>query len=244
MSTFTQEVIMDGVLNRNRQHKTKAQLDSAAAGADAGLSSEDAAAAHFTAKTSIDGASAVQEWLATISAEDFTGNKADALLDIIRGLVDGNNDGEITDEEQTAYELTADAAWAYLNSLGASNDDLDLIFNADDDTDDVEEAAMRVYDLTVTAVPDGEDSAADDLNDFVFNDDAEQSQMDAAYRKKLVIRHGRKVKINKRISGHVKRTSAQRLALQKAQRRSNTASARVMRSKSFKIGARLGTHKA
>lgn len=245
MNGFAQD-LMNGLPPRKKA-ETKPnfygmQLDSAAKIAQEGLSADDAAVSHYVASTSISGAAAIQQW-ADAGDDTPEGGKANALLDLIRGLVDGNNDDELDEDEQGAFEDVADAAWAYAASKGATDDDLDLVFNAEEDSADVEAAAQRIIDLLEAELPEGADANMDDLTNFAFSDEAGESQFDAAYRKRMVIRHGRKVKINKRISGSVHRSSKQKLAIQKAQRKSNTATSRARRVKSLKLNKRMGLSK-
>ena len=217
----------------------KAQMDSAN-----GMDGDMAAIKAYGVITSANGASAVQEW-AGMSEDMADGEKADGLLNLIRGMVDMNGDGELSELEQEAYVVMADAAWAYLESKGATPEDLELIFNSENADQSVEDAAVRVLDLLAAEMPEGDDAMMEELSKFTFDDSALQSaMMDAAYKKVASIRYGRKVMVNKRVSGTVKRSAKQKLALQKAQRRSHNAQAQAMRVKSFKLGERLGLHKS
>ena len=63
--------------------------------------------------------------------------------------------------------------------------------------------------------------------------------LEATYRKQKVVRDGKVVKINKRISGKVRLSAAQKAGLRKARRKANTA-ARLHRKKSMRLRARRG----
>ena len=100
------------------------------------------------------------------------------------------------------------------------------------------DAAGRVFDYLVDNIGDDEDG--DEIDNFVFGKEAEESMFDAVYKKKIVVRDGKKVKLNKRISGTVKLTGAQKAALKKARMKAHNAGAKIKRLKSMKLRKRLG----
>jgi hypothetical protein len=57
---------------------------------------------------------------------------------------------------------------------------------------------------------------------------------------KMAIRAGKKVRIKKRISGHVRLSARQKVAVAKMQRRSHSGAAMARRMKSARIGRRMG----
>jgi hypothetical protein len=82
------------------------------------------------------------------------------------------------------------------------------------------------------------------VDSFVFDADSSEAVMDsvldAVYKKKIVIRQGKKMRINKRVSGHVRLSAGQKVAIRKAGMKSRSAGARVRRMKSMKIRNRAG----
>ncbi|MDF0506599.1 hypothetical protein POK33_38255 [Burkholderia cenocepacia] len=203
---------------------------------------EDTAAADYaSADLRLKAATICNEFAVTTSdelADDET--LADRLMMLVIGVVDIDMDGEISDDEQAVAEMLLESMWDYLSSKGVSDDDCDALLNNWDD-----DAAKRVQDLL--AAQQGDDDSAG-IDDFAFDDEAEQSLfdsagnlvLDAVYKKKVVIRAGRKVRINRRISGRVRLSAKQRVAVRKMLRKSHSASAMMRRLKSMRIRRRAG----
>lgn len=59
--------------------------------------------------------------------------------------------------------------------------------------------------------------------------------LDAVYKKKIVIRRGKKVRINKRVSGTVRLTAKQKVAVRKMLRKTHSAVAQMRRAKSMRV---------
>ena len=74
-------------------------------------------------------------------------------------------------------------------------------------------------------------------------DSSEQSVMDAVYKRRRVIRNGRKVIIRKRISGRVRLTAKQKMAVRKMHRKAHTGKANMRRKKSMRKRISLGMNK-
>jgi hypothetical protein len=194
-----------------------------------------AGSSYANADMRVKAASIVQEFAATSSdslAEDET--LADRLLALVVGTIDADKDGELSDEDAQGASILLDAMWSYLSSKGVSDEDCEaLLDNWDAD------AAARVRDL----LADGGEASDEDIDSFAFDDDAESAVFDdtgeviydAAYKKKTVIRHGKKVRINKRISGHVRLSAKQKIAVRKMVRKSHSAVATIRRMKSLRI---------
>ncbi len=185
-------------------------------------------------------AAAVTEWAETTPADLDDGETlADRLTAFMVGVADENQDGEITDDEATVIDIALNAAYDFLVGKGASEDDVSALLN-DGDND----AAGRVQELVKGKLSDGEEGTMSDIDNFTFDTESQQSVMDsvldAVYKKRMVIRGGKKVRINKRISGHVRLSAAQKVAIRKAGLKSRSASARMHRMKSVKIRARMG----
>ncbi|WP_244118705.1 hypothetical protein [Burkholderia gladioli] len=217
-----------------------ALFDSAAeAASEAGSPSSDYAAADIRMKA----AGIVQEFASTSSDDLGDGESlVDRLLALVLGAVDIDKDGDVSDDEAAVADMILDAAWDYMTDKGVSDDDAAALINDGD-----EEAAVRVRDLLADSFSD-DDAALDDLDEFAFDTDAEQPIfddagamiLDAVYRRKVVVRQGRKMKVNKRISGHVRLSAKQKLAVRKMQRKSHTAGAMMRRLKSLRIRKRAG----
>lgn len=212
-------------------------LDSAAEAAKVMDAVAAAGAAFAIADIRVAAATAIQAWVATDGADLDEGESlSDRLLAFFIGIADENKDGEITDDESTVIDIALNAAFDYLTSKGVSEDDASALLN-DGDSD----AADRVIDLLKGSG--AEDSMAD-VDAFAFDAESSESLMDcvldAVYKKRMVIRAGKKVRINKRISGTVRLSAAQKVSIRKAGMKSRSAGARMHRMKSMRMRSRMG----
>lgn len=179
--------------------------------------------------SSVMAVSAIQQWAETEDLGDGEGY-ADRLLALMIGLVDDDINGELSDDEANDLMELSDAASEYLASLGVSEDDIGLLLN--DWDNDVGE---RVQELVASKLEDGADVAG-----HVFGDGSDTAALDAVYKKTLAIRHGKKVRISKRIAGTVRLSAAQKVAVAKMRRKSNTSLAKLRRKKSMRIRVKAG----
>ena len=179
-------------------------------------------------------AAVIQQWVETDDLDDGE-TYADRLLALMVGIADENHDGDITDDEQGVLDMALNAAWDYLASKGASEEDLDVLLN-DWDGD----VADRVRDLVASVLPEGEDESDSDIDNFAFSAGDQEPALDAAYKMKMAIRGGKKVRIRKRVSGTVRLSAAQKVGLRKARMKSHSATARMRRAKSMKIRRKSG----
>jgi hypothetical protein len=207
-----------------------AALDSATDNSKPAL---DGASDYVAADIKLKAIAAVQQWLETDDLEDGEGY-ADRLMAMMIGIADMNKDGEISDDEQAIIDLALNAAWDYLAQYGAEEDDISALLNDWDN-----EAAERLRDLLASSLPEGDEADAD-LNNFVFGEDEQGAVFDSAYRKVVAVRGGKKVRINKRISGTVRLSARQKLAIRKAGMKSHSAKAQMRRMKSMKIRRKAG----
>lgn len=204
---------------------SKAVFDSAAADGPQGAS--DYAAADLRLKA----AAAVQQWAETSTDELADGETmADRLMALVVGIADADKDGDISDDEQAVCDEVLENIWSYLAAKGVSDADCDALLNEWDAG-----AADRVYDLIVSALPDGEEASAADMDAFAFDADSDSAVFDAVYKKKVVIRAGKKVRINKRVSGNVRLSAKQKISIRKMLRKSHSAVATIRRMKSNRI---------
>ncbi len=183
-------------------------------------------------------ASTIQQWCEEDDLDDGE-TAADRLMMMLIGIADANQDGEIDDDEQTVLDMALNAAWDYLSSKGVSDEDAGALLN-DWDAD----AADRVRDLVTGALPDGDDAAAD-VNNFAFGGGEDTQSVfdhvyDAVYRKTFAIRGGKKQRINKRISGKVRLSPKQKVAIRKAQMKAHSAGAMIHRMKSNRMRRKMG----
>jgi len=184
------------------------------------------------ANTSLMAVSAVQQWAETDDLSEGEGY-ADRLLSLLIGSVDEDFDGELSDEEADDLMELADAAAEYLDSLGVSEVDINQLLNEWDN-----EAGERVQELVASKLEEGAEPT-----DFVFGDGSDEAALDAVYKKKIVVRKGKKVRVNKRVSGTVRLSAAQKVAVAKMRRKSNTGMAKLRRAKSMRVRARAGLNK-
>lgn len=185
----------------------------------------------------IKAAAAIQQWadadIPLANDETF----ADRLQALLIGIIDANKNGEIDEDEADAFDIVAGFAVDYMVSHGVDEDDA---VNVLDD----EETAGRVRDLLIEQLPD-DDASGDDMDSFAFLDKAgsrsiEEDVLDAIYKKRTVIRDGKKVRINKRISGTVHLSGAQKAAIRKAGIKSHSAEAVMRRAKSMRMRVKSG----
>ncbi|MAK43176.1 MAG: hypothetical protein CMN80_03350 [Spongiibacter sp.] len=180
------------------------------------------AATYTDAEINLESAAAVDEWIETTEDDLEDGETfADRFASLMIGIADPDIDGELTADDQEIVSMATEAAADYLSSQGVDDDDIDLLIN-DNDAD----AAERIQDYLVNNMEDGAtfDSAA----------------FDAAYKKKQVVRNGKKVWVKKRVSGTVRLSPKQKMALKKAQRKANSSAARMKRLKSNKARKKMG----
>lgn len=186
------------------------------------------------ADISVASVAAVQQWVETDDLDEGESH-ADRLMALIIGVADANKDGDITDEEQGVLEVALNTVWDYLVKCGVSEEDAGALLNDWD-----AEAADRVRELVASVLPEGDEEASADIDNFVFSDEDQEAVLDAVYRKKMVIRKGKKMRINKRISGHVRLSAKQKVAIRKARMKSHSAGAMMRRMKSMRIRRRAG----
>lgn len=219
--------MLRGAMKRREVVKQKVALDAA--------TGDDAGAADFTiADITLSATAAIQQWTETDDLDDGESN-ADRLLSLMVGIADANKDGEITEDEQGVLDVALNAAWDYLVKLGASEEDAGSLLNDWDS-----ETADRVRELVASALPEGEEAASADMDDFVFGPGDQDPALDAVYKKRFAIRGGKKMRINKRVSGTVRLSAKQKVAVRKMQMKSHSATARMHRMKSMRMSRRMG----
>ena len=218
--------LLRGAMKRRDAAKT---LDSA------GEPPELAGADNYTiADITMSAVSAVQQWAETDDLDDGE-SYADRLMALVVGIADANKDGDITEDEQGVLEVALNAAWDYLVKCGATEEDAGALLNDWDD-----EAADRVRDLVASVLPEGDDEASAEIDNFVFSDSDQEPALDAVYKMKMAVRNGKKMRIRKRISGTVRLSAKQKLAIRKARMKSHSAGAMMRRMKSMRMRRKMG----
>lgn len=182
----------------------------------------------------------LQQWATTPESDLDEGETlADRLLSMFIGLADQNMDGDVTEDEADLIQIAMDAGYDYLLGKGVTDADASALLNDGDSG-----AAERIADLLTGEVA-TDDEAADDIDSFAFDEDSQASLLDSAvfdavYKRKMVVRGGRKVRVNKRVSGTVRLTAAQKVAIRKAGMKAHSAAARMRRLKSVNLRAKFG----
>lgn len=179
-------------------------------------------------------AAMVKEWAGTAATDLDEGETiADRLLAMAVGVADENKDGELSEDESDVINLALNAMADFMSTKGVSDEDIVALLEESDAA-----AGDRIAELL--SGESSEDNA--DVDSFAFDAESSESVMDsvldAVYKKKIVIRGGKKVRINKRVSGHVRLSAGQKVAIRKAGLKSRSSSARMHRMKSMKIRRR------
>lgn len=177
---------------------------------------------------------AVQQWAETDDLDEGE-NHADRLMALMVGIADANKDGEITEDEQGVINIALESAWEYLLHCGVDEEDISAILN-DWDAD----AADRVRELVASVLPEGEAEAGAEIDRLVFSEGDQSPVFDSVFKWITAIRDGKKARIKKRVSGSVRLSAKQKLALRKAGFKSHSATALMRRLKSMSLRRKMG----
>lgn len=214
-------VLLDGCATKEVEIKDSIVLDDV---------SGDDAAKYGMQDIKLKAATAISTWCETDDLDDDE-SAADRLQSLFIGIVDINKDGELNDEESELLDMLLNVAWDYLEAQGVDEDAISGLLNDWDAA-----AADRVMDLLNGSMPDGDDS----IDNFAFSANDEEAVFDAVYKKRMVVRGGKKMRVNKRISGHVRLSSKQKVGIRKMQMKSHSAGAMMHRARSMKIRKNSG----
>lgn len=191
-----------------------------------------APASLFTDEMRQEAVNIVQEWAESeLEAGEGFGDRLYAL--IVGTATDG--DEEMSDDEAEYAASVAELVGDYLEGKGIDSADVDSLLSDDPSFDN--DVAARIHDALLDKLPQGEDAMLDDADKFVSGDDDEM--LDAVYKKVVAIRGGKKVRIKKRVSGHVRLTAGQKSAVRKMQRKAFSGAAKMKRAKSMRLRQRL-----
>lgn len=194
----------------------------------------DSAANYEFAAIAQQAVAAIHQWVETDDLEAGE-TMADRLMSLFVGIADANQDGALDDDEQELVDAALNAAWDYLESVGVAEDDISALLNDWNDA-----VANNVVDMVATSLPEGDDAADAIINSFAFGDDAQDAVFDATYAKRIVVKHGKKVRVNKRIAGEVRLSAKQKIAIRKMLNKSHSSKARALRLKSMKFRKQSG----
>lgn len=194
----------------------------------------DSAAKYELMSARMDAAAAIKQWAEDDDLDEGE-TSADRLQALLVGIANSNMDGELDEDEQEIMIAASEAAWDYLAAFGVDEEDLDALLN-DWDAD----TAVRIQELLAGEM-DNEDD--DEMDSFVFGPEAQEAVFDATYKKRTVIRGGKKVRVNKRVTGKVRLSGKQKMSLRKAQLKSRSAGAKMRRIKSMRKGVKMGLGK-
>lgn len=200
---------------------------------DAGEPVLDSAGEYEHMSLRMDAVAVIQQWIEEDDLDEGE-SSADRLLAKMVGIADDNQDGELDEDENDVVDVAREAAWDYLSALGIDDEEIGLLL---DDWDD--EAAERIRDAVAEALPDGDDLDST-INEFTFDDSDQEAVFDATYRKKTVVRGGKKKRVNKRVAGNVRLSGKQKLAIRKARKKAHNPRAKARRLKSMKVRKRMG----
>lgn len=195
------------------------------------------AAQYTAADIALKAATAIQVWAET-GAEDLDSGEGlgDRLFSLMAGIADQDMDGEISEAESEVIQTASESAAQYLIAKGIPEADAAALM-VDFDND----LAESIQELVLTALPEGDDASADDIDNFVFGMGSDESMLDAAqYKEVIAFQDGKKILKNKRISGTVKRSSKQKIQTLKAQLKSHSAGAQAKRAKSVRARKAAG----
>lgn len=194
----------------------------------------DSVADYATTDIALKVASAMQEFAETDDLDEGE-TLSNRLFSLLAGIADADLDGELSDDEQELLAAILETAWDYLSGKGVADDDASALLNDWD-----EDAAARVQELLAARLPDGDDAAAEDMDSFAFGDGGDEAALDAVYKMKVAVRGGKKMRIKKRVSGTVRLSAKQKVAVRKMLRKSHSAAAQIRRMKSMRIRSRAG----
>lgn len=175
----------------------------------------------------------VHQWVETDDLDEGE-TMADRLLALLVGIADENKDGELSEDEYGVLEIAVNAVGDYLEKQGVAEDDIDALLN-----DWEGDVADRVRDLVATTLPEGDEAAGEDIDNFVFGDDDQEAVLDATYKKTFAIRKGKKTRIRKRVAGTVRLSAKQKMGLRKARMKSHNAGAMMRRAKSMRLRRKM-----
>lgn len=191
----------------------------------------------YSKRLAIGAATSIQQWAEEDASDLDSGeNFADRLFALLIGVIDEDINGKLSSDQQEDFQEVREYAAQYMARLGVDSDDAESILNDWD-----KEAAERARDVVISNLPDGDESANDDINQFVFGTDSTAFDS-ATYRKMIAVRDGKKTIVKVRVSGHFTMSPAQIIALKKARLKSKTHASIRSRQRSLAMRKEMGVH--
>jgi len=169
---------------------------------------------------------AVQQWEETYDL-DAGESLADRLRSLLFGIADMNGDGAIEEDEYIVLDFVLNAAHAYLLESRAEETDINALLESWD-----AKAALRVMDAVTSAFEAG--LAGVNMDTFTFSGDGHAMALDSVLHTlgRAIVRGAKALRWRRpKQYGHVRvrMSSAQKLALRKAQQKSHSAEAQAKR---------------
>lgn len=152
----------------------------------------------------------------------------DALDALLEGLASDTDDDELTDDEQEQYEALWETAMEALESLGASESNIEQAVGGDDG------AAEKLGKFLADKL----DNITKDDDDLVAEFGVGGSLVMESSRR--VIRNGETRRMPRRRKRKRRMTAAQRAALKKARRKAHNSGARRSRKRSMRRRKQMG----
>lgn len=231
--SFYEDMLVDMAENERQQQAPKQQAIFDGVGYEA---ADDVSAYQMT-DIALKVGGAMQAWIETEPSDLDEGESlSDRFDSLMVGIIDEDHDGEISDDEAVLLEIAINKAAEWMIGKGLSEEDVGAFFNESADDAEVE----RMVEFLRGVAPDGEDAEIEELNNFAFDNDSSTGAFDATYKRKIAIRAGKKVIVRKRISGRVKLSAKQKMAVKKMLRKSHSSKANRMRLKSMKKRIKMG----
>lgn len=223
--------------NQTEADRKAAMLDAAAKQAllDAAAGQDNVPDVVYTDTMRLDATHVIREWAETDDLGEGEGY-GDRLLALVVGTA-ADSDTDLTEDEVDYAGMVAELVGDLLESKGIPEADVDALIGDGSFDNDV---AERVHEALLDKMPTGEDAMNDEAARFVDGTDEDGDMLDATYRKKVVVRAGKKVRLNKRIAGNIRLTAAQKSAVRKMQRKAFSGAAKMKRAKSMRLRKKLG----
>jgi len=172
-------------------------------------------------------AMAMSTALVWLDEKDFT---FDAVNALVIGMVDADGDDEISDDEEEDYNNLLEGTGEALIRLGASRENVMAFMDDEDDAQGAKLGSYLVKKLDGISIDDNQ----------LITRYATSVESDAILESTIkVVRDGKLTLKKKRIKKY-KMSSAQRQALKKARRKSNSSAARRGRAKAMRIRKKRG----
>ena len=189
------------------------------------MSAED----YYEAEAKREAINIAHAWLETDDLdEDET--YASRLESLVYGAVSTGSSETVTDDEHELMDDYFEFLGDYFMTLGASEPDIEKGLSDFD-----EEALLNIMSSAVEAIPNGDED--DHIDDYVFD----SGELDATYKKIAVYRQGKKIIKRKRVAGaKIIRTPKQKMALKRAQKRSQRGEAKVRRARTNRVRKAAG----